>query len=169
MEKTLEDRLKLLEHHARYNAAVDSTFDRDIADVRSRLRQVQATVEAVSVGQVEQTINFNGRLADLEEKVDRGLGDLTAKIDQRFAGLEEKVDQRLAGSEVKVDQRLAGFEATVERRLTDVERKFDRKFFDIQSAVKGFGSRVGKLEGKVNDVDVKLDQVIVLLTPAPVE
>jgi hypothetical protein len=165
MEKTLEDRLKLLEHHARYNAAVDSAFDRDISDVRSRLRQVQATVEAVSVGQVEQTINFNGRLADLEEK----LADLEEKVERGFGDLAENIHQRLAGLEETVDQRLAKFEAKAERRLTDVERKFDRRFIDIQGAVKGLGSRVGQLEGKVDEVDVKLDQVIVLLTPAPVE
>lgn len=88
VEKTVEQRVELLERHARFKEAVDVKVDRSLAEFGSRLRQIYAFASAISAGQLEAA----GGARDADGKVAR-LGEQFRQLDEKLADIDVKLDQ----------------------------------------------------------------------------
>jgi hypothetical protein len=85
----------------------------------------------------------------------------------RFNGaVEEKFDRMLSefGSRMRQIHILASVNSTGQQEQATTS---NRMFVDLEGKVAGLKKQSGQMEEKLAEIDVKLDQVIRLLTPEP--
>jgi DNA repair exonuclease SbcCD ATPase subunit len=92
MTNTVEERVELLESHARFNAAISEKVDRVLSEFHSRLRQIHVFSSATNAGQLEYWSKASREFSELESKV-VGLRRQNEQMDERLAEVEVKLDQ----------------------------------------------------------------------------
>jgi hypothetical protein len=92
LEKTVEERLELLEQHARFNESIAAKVDGMFTEFRSRLRQIDRHTSTTSAWQLEHTMSVSSQFSDLGSKI-AGLGKQGEQVDDRLAEIDVKLDR----------------------------------------------------------------------------
>ncbi|MEV6845889.1 hypothetical protein [Actinoplanes sp. NPDC051411] len=104
MNRTLEERLKWVEHKARLHEGFAEVVDRDLSKLVETTKGVLRTLEThtKALERHDQILESHSRaLNRIDQKV-AGVDEKVTVLDQKITAMDEKFERRFVGLEVKV-------------------------------------------------------------------